>query len=253
MPLRVGLARHPVELAPSIIYLIARKGGIMSSHERPVALTDEETHASRSPDEGPSGVARRAEGTNWAQAFVTLEEWGYKLDQYGRRILEQFEFLASLQLRAEGSANELDHEASEREQRGRMSDQSRFQAPSFRQRDRDPPARLRAARLSAIPNGDDKNYQRLVMACAVYRQRFGEWPTQARLGPGYLHSIAHILDERQFARLALHLELRTMDGDEISVGGKGVQRYGDVDHDRLDDEMVDKAHEWLGLQRLERH
>jgi hypothetical protein len=99
-----------------------------------------------------------------------------------------------------------------------------------------------------MPNGVDKNYRRLLMACAVYRQRFGEWPTQARLGAVYLHSLAYLFDLENFQRLTAHLELRTMDAEDISVGGRGVQFYSDVDHERLDHETLELARTWLGLE-----
>jgi hypothetical protein len=101
-----------------------------------------------------------------------------------------------------------------------------------------------------MPNGDDKNLRRLQMACAVYRQKYGAWPTQARFGAFYLWNLAGILDDENFARLASRLELRTSKSDSatISVGGVGVVVYEDVDHSRLDSDTLDLAVQWLGVE-----
>ena len=63
------------------------------------------------------------------------------------------------------------------------------------------------------------------MACAVYRQKYGEW-----------------------RRLAAHLELRTPDHVDITVGGRGVVKYSQVDHGRIDDAMMRLAEKWLDLK-----
>jgi hypothetical protein len=98
-----------------------------------------------------------------------------------------------------------------------------------------------------MPNGADKNYRRLLMACAVYRQQYGEWPQQARMHALTLHDLAHVFDKENFERLAAHLELRTLDHIDITVGGRGVVRYSEVDHSRIDDAVMRLAETWLDL------
>jgi hypothetical protein len=99
-----------------------------------------------------------------------------------------------------------------------------------------------------MPNGADKNLYRLQAACAVYRQKYHAWPTQARFGAFYLWDLANLLDSENFARLAAHLELRTSDSGEISVGGAGVVDYGDVDHERIEAGMLELTERWLGVE-----
>ena len=107
-----------------------------------------------------------------------------------------------------------------------------------------------------MPNGDDKNLVRLAMCIAVYYQRFGVWPTHARLTAPYLWDITHIVGSAGLARLADLMEIRTTrdtgDGTGISVGGpRGVQRYELVDHDRLSSESLEANWRWLALARTE--
>jgi hypothetical protein len=104
-----------------------------------------------------------------------------------------------------------------------------------------------------MPNGDDKNLQRLLTACTVYRQKYHAWPSQVRLGPALLWHLSRELDAENFARLAAHLELRTCDSDEISVGGLGVIRYEDIDHSRIDASTRALADRWLGVEAQHRH
>jgi hypothetical protein len=99
-----------------------------------------------------------------------------------------------------------------------------------------------------VPNGADQNYRRLLMVCAVYRQKYGEWPSQARCHALTLHDLAQLFDRHNFERLAVHLELRTLDTIEITVGGRGVVRYSEVDHGRIDDAVMALAEEWLDLR-----
>jgi hypothetical protein len=96
-----------------------------------------------------------------------------------------------------------------------------------------------------MPNGSSKNISRLLMTCASYRARFGEWPTQARFVPIILHDLANVLDTQSFERLAAHLELRTQTQGSISVGGKGVVKYEEREPDP---QLVELAHKWLPLE-----
>jgi hypothetical protein len=98
-----------------------------------------------------------------------------------------------------------------------------------------------------MPNGHDKNFQRLLMACAAYWQKYGEWPSQARMHPVVLHNLADLLDHENFERLASHLELRTCEEMAISVGGRGVVDYKDVSHGTLGDGPR-QAKRWLGVE-----
>ena len=107
-----------------------------------------------------------------------------------------------------------------------------------------------------MPNGDDKNLVRLAICIAVYHARFGAWPTHARFEAGYLWSVARILGPVGFERLADLMELRTERHSEeeggISVGGRdGVQRFERVDHERVSEESLREAWDWLRLERDE--
>ena len=62
-----------------------------------------------------------------------------------------------------------------------------------------------------------------------------------------LQGLAQLFDEANFERLAAHIERRTCDKAGLSVGGRGVIDYTDVDHDRLDGEVLALAETWLGV------
>ena len=77
-----------------------------------------------------------------------------------------------------------------------------------------------------MPNGIDKNLHRLLMACALYRQRYDEWLAQARLHPLILHDLANVLDADQFAKLAAHVQIRTRDSNGYLGRRTGRDRVG---------------------------
>jgi hypothetical protein len=101
-----------------------------------------------------------------------------------------------------------------------------------------------------VVNGRDKNFIRFLVCIAAYRARFGAWPTHARFDPVLLWDLAQLLDYTDFERLGMRMELRTqVDGTMVSVGGApGVQRYEDVDDDRLKAGALDEAARWLGVE-----
>jgi hypothetical protein len=99
-----------------------------------------------------------------------------------------------------------------------------------------------------MPNGVDKNFRRLLMACAVYHQTYGEWPTQARLHAFILRDLALLFDPENFERLAQRMELRTRPTVGISVGGRGVVDYADLGHARSGGTNVRDAERWLGIE-----
>jgi hypothetical protein len=100
-----------------------------------------------------------------------------------------------------------------------------------------------------MPNGHDKNLRRLLMACAAYRRRYGQWPTHARLGPLVLSDLARLLDPDSFERLALHMELRTTTGHPLSVGGApGYVEYGTRDFPEDLGPELEQAEKWLNVE-----
>jgi hypothetical protein len=99
-----------------------------------------------------------------------------------------------------------------------------------------------------MPNGANKNLVRIQLACAAYRERYGEWPSECRLHPIGLQDVAHVLDAENFKRLVAHLRLRTKDRMDVSVGGaRGVIEYSKLDAGSIDEQVVKLAREWLGV------
>ena len=99
-----------------------------------------------------------------------------------------------------------------------------------------------------MPNGVDKNFRRLLMACAVYHQEYGEWPTQARLHAFILRDLAGLFDAENFERLAARMELRTRPTVGISVGGRGVVDYATIGHGSAGGTTTGDAERWLGVE-----
>lgn len=99
-----------------------------------------------------------------------------------------------------------------------------------------------------MPNGHDKNFRRLLMTCAAYRGKFGEWPTQVRIYPAAVYDLAHILSPEDFEKLGNSFEIRVIDEIDFSAGGRGVFRYSDYDHSFENDELIQLAENWLGVR-----
>lgn len=98
-----------------------------------------------------------------------------------------------------------------------------------------------------MPNGIDKNLRRLQFACASYRRRYQEWPSQARMEPVILWDIAQLLDAENFARLAAHIELRSKDHHGLSVGGRaGVLVYEGPEEEA--EEELELTRRWLNVE-----
>jgi hypothetical protein len=98
-----------------------------------------------------------------------------------------------------------------------------------------------------MPNGADKNLQRLIAACAAYKKRYREWPTRTRFDALILRNLAEIVPPEDFARLASLLELRSSQKEQLSVGGRpGVVRY--TGQEEWNPELFEEAQRWLGVQ-----
>lgn len=97
-----------------------------------------------------------------------------------------------------------------------------------------------------MPNGADKNYWRLVTTIALYRRRFGDWPTEVRLSPVTLWSLAQLLNMPNFELLARRVRIRTTLRASLTAGSRrGHVSYDDVDEYPQPGE-VDAAAAWLG-------
>jgi uncharacterized protein (DUF58 family) len=107
--------------------------------------------------------------------------------------------------------------------------------------------RPRLGRL-CVPNGGGKNFRRLLMACAPYRSRYGDWPAEARMSAGMMQDLARLLDADQFETLAATLKLSTKDSGALSVGGaRGKVIYdGGVSDSEL--ESLPLTERWLGIE-----
>lgn len=79
-----------------------------------------------------------------------------------------------------------------------------------------------------MPNGTGKNWIRLRVTIAEYQKRFGELPAQFRMSGLQLHDLAEAFEAHDFATLGEVFEIRTVEGLEVSVGGKGVVKYTEL-------------------------
>lgn len=98
-----------------------------------------------------------------------------------------------------------------------------------------------------VPNGVDKNLVRLAYASALYRHRYREWPSQARLPAVILWDIAQILTYEDFEILCSRLQLRSSQSGKFTVGGS----HGYVIYDGMAQwdagELMQTARMWLGV------
>lgn len=104
-----------------------------------------------------------------------------------------------------------------------------------------------------MPNGRDKNVRRLLMACAAYRSRYGDWPAGARMSASMMQDLARLLEADQFETLAATLKLSTKDSGALSVGGaRGKVTYDEgVSDSAL--ESLPLTERWLGIELRGRH
>lgn len=83
----------------------------------------------------------------------------------------------------------------------------------------------------------------------MYRERYGQWPSDAWLMPIALWEIANLADADSFRSITGHLELHTRDGMGLTVGGPdGKVEYGQESFN-FGWEAVEAAGEWLGAKR----
>lgn len=99
-----------------------------------------------------------------------------------------------------------------------------------------------------MPNGHDKNFRRLLMTCAAYRGKYGEWPTQVRMYPAAVYDLAHIFSSEDFEKIATAVEIRITHDIDLSAGGHGVFRYSDYDHSHENDGLLHLTEKWLGVR-----
>lgn len=99
-----------------------------------------------------------------------------------------------------------------------------------------------------MPNGVDKNYWRLAIACAAFRERYGIWPTEARVAPIVLWDFGQIFDDRNFELLCSRLQFRTTGRTHIAVGDANVHLVYDKLDPHPDPVLVDEAIGWLGAR-----
>ena len=89
-------------------------------------------------------------------------------------------------------------------------------------------------------------FPRVLAACAAYRNRYNEWPTDARIHPVQLHEFAQMPEERwiQFAhRLNLHADW-SVGGGPLVAGPGGAVHYGEGGTD-ADWTHTDDVEAWL--------
>lgn len=99
-----------------------------------------------------------------------------------------------------------------------------------------------------MPNGVDKNLVRLAIACAAFRERYGEWPTEARVAPIVLWDYGQLLDPENFARLCARLRLRTTKRSHVSVGSATGHVVYEAVSDHPAPERTQEAWRWLGIR-----
>jgi hypothetical protein len=106
-----------------------------------------------------------------------------------------------------------------------------------------------------MPNGYDRAYIELTIACAAYRERFGTWPTSAFLDPMTLKNLADLFDYPGFHELAQRLRLNT-DLEEVAfyaLGEAGSLHRREVKNvkELVLGGYIEDARSWLGVKPRE--
>ena len=115
-----------------------------------------------------------------------------------------------------------------------------------------------------MPNGYDRLFVELKMACASYRFSFGEWPSRLEIHPRVLWYLASLFDSsEEFGCLAERLEIRThwpslpdernrpwvvLSGDAGTADDLFPPEIDSPEVRKRWAELVGEAEEWLGVQ-----
>lgn len=108
-----------------------------------------------------------------------------------------------------------------------------------------------------MPNGYDRAFIELTIACAAYHERFGGWPTAAHLDPFWVKALADLFDWEAFEELTRRLSLSTDSETRaafVLIGSEGTLNYHDVSNYRELNEggYMDAARAWLEVEPRER-
>jgi hypothetical protein len=99
-----------------------------------------------------------------------------------------------------------------------------------------------------MPNGVDKNLNRLAIACAAFRARHGKWPTEARVAPIVLWDYGQLLDPENFELLCRRIRLRSTTRAHLAVGNRSAHLVYDQLADHPDPDLTHQAWRWLGVR-----
>jgi parvulin-like peptidyl-prolyl isomerase len=66
-----------------------------------------------------------------------------------------------------------------------------------------------------MPNGVDKNYRRLLFTCTLYRQKFAEWPSQARMPAEFIREVEKLGVGQRSNPFRSHLGFHIVEVSEI--------------------------------------
>jgi hypothetical protein len=99
-----------------------------------------------------------------------------------------------------------------------------------------------------LPNGHDKNFDRLLMALRGFRSRHGRWPTRVRILPICLRDLReNLLTPEDFARVEAKVQLiEDENGEFLAEDDTGATfHYGREEQPQ--DVSISEAQVWLGV------
>jgi hypothetical protein len=98
-----------------------------------------------------------------------------------------------------------------------------------------------------MPNGESKNWIRLLAAIDGFRSRYGRWPTGAILSASILEHFRHVFTEEEWARFNSKLQVRESDDFSVIVEDDAGGQY-DYREEGFPKEYADqRAEDWLGI------
>ena len=99
-----------------------------------------------------------------------------------------------------------------------------------------------------MPNGADKNFRRLVATIAAYHERFKDWPTEVRVAPWAIWSLAQLLDLENFEKLGNRVRLGTTLRTSFAAGSSRGRVLYESMQDGPTYDSVQAAEAWLGVR-----
>ncbi len=100
----------------------------------------------------------------------------------------------------------------------------------------------------AMPNGHDKNFVRLAVTVAGFREKFGRWPEQVHIMRVCFEDLEGLFTPDDYAALMKTARLMPSDSDEFTFRAEDASGNRFDYGDRAAGDSQEEAYAWLGVE-----